>query len=388
MSAVAQRGTVSGVARVRSLALLLLPAIVAVLMAEAMVLRARAANDGIDGFPLDDAWIHLTYARNLVHGFGFTYFPGQPPSAGSTSPLFTLLLAGGFLATGDEKALGRLASLAFQVGVPRGSGGLGPPPRMAAPEWGAVVALVLALDARLLILSVSGMETSLFLLLTALAFWAHAAGRPALVGIAVGLGVWTRPDAFVLAAVFLVAALLERWPAADARRAALGFCGPATLYFGFNLLNAGVLLPNTFGAKRAYYGLAAGNVHLAFLTDARARSLRQRGLAAAHSGGARGRGTHGAPAATPRAGRRARRDRLGGRAPARLLRPAPVRPPLRAVPGACVAGAGGGGARRAPAEMDDQGVGGRRDRDRAAGGLAAGRLCQVPGARALPSRTP
>src|SRR5512135_3568930 len=46
------------------------------------------------GFPLDDAWIHATYARNLAIRGEWSFLPGQP-SAGSTSPLWRLLLAAG-----------------------------------------------------------------------------------------------------------------------------------------------------------------------------------------------------------------------------------------------------------------------------------------------------
>jgi hypothetical protein len=49
------------------------------------------------GFPLDDAWIHQTYARNLARTGSWEYVPGQV-SAGSTAPLWTLLLAVGYLA--------------------------------------------------------------------------------------------------------------------------------------------------------------------------------------------------------------------------------------------------------------------------------------------------
>src|SRR5258708_8650641 len=48
------------------------------------------------GFPLDDAWIHQTYARNLGLRGEFSFVPGQP-SAGSTSRLWTGLLAIGYL---------------------------------------------------------------------------------------------------------------------------------------------------------------------------------------------------------------------------------------------------------------------------------------------------
>src|SRR5512143_343579 len=44
------------------------------------------------GFPLDDSWIHLTFARNLARGWGFAYNQGEPV-AGSTAPLWTLILA-------------------------------------------------------------------------------------------------------------------------------------------------------------------------------------------------------------------------------------------------------------------------------------------------------
>ena len=48
------------------------------------------------GFPLDDAWIHQTYARNLARYGRLEFTPGVS-SAGSTAPLWTLLLALGYL---------------------------------------------------------------------------------------------------------------------------------------------------------------------------------------------------------------------------------------------------------------------------------------------------
>mgnify|MGYP003337518557 CR=1 FL=1 len=48
------------------------------------------------GFPLDDAWIHLTYARNFALHGEWAFRLGEH-SAGSTSPLWTALLAIGFL---------------------------------------------------------------------------------------------------------------------------------------------------------------------------------------------------------------------------------------------------------------------------------------------------
>ena len=37
------------------------------------------------GFPLDDTWIHLQFARNVAEGHGFSFNPGVL-SSGSTAP--------------------------------------------------------------------------------------------------------------------------------------------------------------------------------------------------------------------------------------------------------------------------------------------------------------
>src|SRR5450759_3567603 len=47
------------------------------------------------GFPLDDAWIHQTYARNLALRGEWSFIPGKV-SGGSTAPLWSALLAIGF----------------------------------------------------------------------------------------------------------------------------------------------------------------------------------------------------------------------------------------------------------------------------------------------------
>jgi hypothetical protein len=44
------------------------------------------------GWPLDDSWIHLQFARNLAAGHGLSYNPGELVT-GSTAPLWTALLA-------------------------------------------------------------------------------------------------------------------------------------------------------------------------------------------------------------------------------------------------------------------------------------------------------
>src|SRR5579859_3610204 len=53
-----------------------------------------ALNGGI-GFPLDDSWIHQVYARNLAQTGQWAFVSGVP-SAASTSPLYTVVLAIGY----------------------------------------------------------------------------------------------------------------------------------------------------------------------------------------------------------------------------------------------------------------------------------------------------
>ncbi len=49
----------------------------------------------VAGFPLDDGWIHQTYARNLAQRGEWAFVPGET-SVASTSPLWTVLLAVGY----------------------------------------------------------------------------------------------------------------------------------------------------------------------------------------------------------------------------------------------------------------------------------------------------
>src|SRR3989304_2411743 len=75
----------------RSLRLAPFVGVAAAIVGVAAYLAASQATLRL-GFPLDDAWIHPTYARNLALRGEWSFVPGQA-SGGSTAPLWTILLA-------------------------------------------------------------------------------------------------------------------------------------------------------------------------------------------------------------------------------------------------------------------------------------------------------
>ena len=173
-------------------------AIVAVAAALPLVLFAWTERQiaGTWGFPLDDSWIHLHFARNLAEGAGFAYNPGRPV-AGSTAPLWTLLLAAGALMAGATvaltKAVGVACGLAAGLLTRRAALAWGAPPRLAL--WAA---LALVWMGPVVWGALSGMEVTLGAALVAGALAAHAAGRDLATAALASLAVAARPEAAVL----------------------------------------------------------------------------------------------------------------------------------------------------------------------------------------------
>jgi hypothetical protein len=249
-----------------------------------LLLHAHASNNGIDSFPLDDAWIHLTYARALHDHHTFAYTTGETATQGSTSPLYTLLLSLGFGFTRSEKTLSYVLGMIFQLGFLAAVAAWARR-RLGGAAWAAVAVLLVALDGRIGPLAVSGMETSLFLFLVALTFHGIAARRHWQTSLALGLAVWTRPDGLLLLAIVAGGHLLDRWlarrgpaivaPRGDGHRNrwrvgplpawSAGLLPVLLLlaaYVVFNFAIGGGPLPNTLGAKRAYYAVSSRAIFL------------------------------------------------------------------------------------------------------------------------------
>ncbi len=218
---------------------------------------------GFVGFPLDDAWIHQTYARNLAVHHQFAYNPGEP-SVGSTSPLWTMLIAPAYGLPLEYRfwtyLLGavwlaltgwmtyRLASTLF-------------PEDSLTPVLASAFCV---LEWHLAWAAFSGMETALFVFLCLLAMERYLTGeRPFLTGLVTGLLTLTRPEGVLLLTLLISDTLLRRkrgketltWTktATSVGLLLLGFFILVTPYLMLNLSVTGNLFPNTFYAKQAEY---------------------------------------------------------------------------------------------------------------------------------------
>ncbi len=232
------------------IALAALIAVLFYLIASALIFRI--------GFPLDDSWIHLTYARNLAEHGEWAFRLGQR-SAGSTAPLWTVLLSIGFL--------------------------IGLAPYVWTYLLGWIVLMLLAIYAenvaRKLIISyksripwaglffvfvwhltwaaVSGMETLLhgLIILVVLGELISGSRRYLTLGLLAGLSIWIRPDGLTLLGPILFVALLSErsWHLRGEAiwKTLLGFSSLFFPYLLFNLALSGNPMPNTFYAKQAEY---------------------------------------------------------------------------------------------------------------------------------------
>ncbi len=212
------------------------------------------------GFPLDDAWIHQTYARNFGQLGEWAFIPGQP-SAGSTAPLWSAVLALGHAAGAGPYVwtyvLGWGALLGLAV---LGYGAL----RVFAPErerWALAGGLLLALEWHMVWAAGSGMETLPYAALVVLVLvWLAAGwGRWFWLGGLIGLAAWVRPDAITLLGPAGFALWFAARPVRQRLRAGglllIGFALLFAPYLGFNRWLAGQWWPNTFFAKQAEYAV-------------------------------------------------------------------------------------------------------------------------------------
>lgn len=205
------------------------------------------------GHTAEDAFITFRFARQLSQGLGFTYNVGERVY-GTTTPLFTLLLAAWTLFTRSDIALGAhilglaasMGSLVLLDAVLR---------REEISAGARLLALaVLALSSKVLILDLQGMEMPLVILLMMASWLAMSVGRPGLAGLLAGCLLWTRID---LALWPVALALVELRP--GFKRAVTLAAVTALTYLPwvvFAYVYFGSPIPHTIAAKQVAHGLS------------------------------------------------------------------------------------------------------------------------------------
>ncbi|MFW6162643.1 MAG: hypothetical protein ACODAJ_07715 [Planctomycetota bacterium] len=226
------------------------------------------ASPDQSGLPLDDGWIHATYARNLARHGCLCLNPGEP-STGTTSFLWTGLLAAlhavglGPVAAPIAWGLPLQACLITLVFLLARDARLG-------DGWAFLAAASCAALGTLVWISLAGMEATLFLVLGLGALWCRARRWLLAAGALAGLLVLARPEGGALAVTLALAEI----PAARRRRARgpkavtplarrwLKLFGPVALavgiYLGINLAISGQVLTATFAGRRWLAGQPAG----------------------------------------------------------------------------------------------------------------------------------
>jgi len=233
--------------------------LIAAFIATGIYIFTAARTQGI-GFPLDDAWIHQTYARNLADLGEWSFIPGIP-SAGSTSPLWSLLLAAlhriwtgiPFIQTFILGAfclwvLAVCTEAIFRRSVPNYTSPLPIAGVMIVFEWHLVWA------------AASGMETILIAAIISLVLYLLQSlrqARYALTGAVIGIGVWIRPETLTLLGPVLFVLTFSGKSFRDRLKPLMGVFGglalPIAGYLLFNYQFSGHVWPNTFYAKQAEY---------------------------------------------------------------------------------------------------------------------------------------
>lgn len=197
------------------------------------------------GYVFEDAFITYRYAANLAAGEGFVFQPGERV-LGTSTPLYTLLLAAFGLLGADIPATSRLLfSCSLSACAYLGWRLL---TRSGFPNAGVVFAVAAASGAGG-ILPFFGMETALHLALVFLAFLLADGRRPLVLGVVLGLLCMNRYDGVMAAAAILVLRFAESRRPPWRESLACGAIFGGWLLFAW--VYFGSFLPNTFAAKAA-----------------------------------------------------------------------------------------------------------------------------------------
>jgi hypothetical protein len=147
---------------------------------------------------IDDAYITFRYARNLIEGQGLVYNPGERV-LGTTTPLFSLIMAGFGIVGGEQTPYPWLALVVSAAADCLTCLLLLHLGRITSFEKaGLAAAFIWAIHPYAVTFAIGGMETSLFVFLLMASGTAHAEKRRIPAALCASLAFITRPDAAIL----------------------------------------------------------------------------------------------------------------------------------------------------------------------------------------------
>jgi arabinofuranosyltransferase len=182
------------------------------LLLAVFALNAYRFTGGRGGVPLDDAWIHFQFARNLARGFGLSFNPGQPTS-GSTAPLWTIGLAAVYRFGGRFPIAGQLLSGVCYLATAVATYWL--TAWLTGKRWaGWLAGAVVVANGRMVWAGLSALETCLFATLSLAAIGAHLGDRVApryrlRTAALFGLAALSRPEGYLLFGLAMADLLLQ-----------------------------------------------------------------------------------------------------------------------------------------------------------------------------------
>ncbi len=206
------------------------------------------------GISLDDPFIGLRYARNMIDGHGLVFNAGDPPVEGYTAYFWIMVAALGMALGYDPLSFWQFVALAYALATLWLTYRLGW--RSDRPRSYALVApALLAVHVSFVSYPMTGMETTFFTFVVTLgaamvALRAHRGVVGALaLGSALFLVTLTRFDGIGLAGLLMLWILVVDRDLRAFLWAALPLVAGMALYNGWRLAFYGDPLPNTFYAK-------------------------------------------------------------------------------------------------------------------------------------------
>ncbi len=202
----------------------------------------------LTGFPLDDTWIFLGYAKTLANTGHFSIDPNTPPSAGITAPLYLLIISFAFLLGLKSEFLFILilniillylsSIFLYRIIFKLSDDFL----------LSSLLTIIFLIEPMTVSISNSGMETMLFVFFELFIIDAILEDVPYLVFLLIGIGFWVRPEI-----IFLLPFYILFYRKKIKIKNIMFFIIPFFLYFLFLKIFTGEFIAQTGKAKSVFF---------------------------------------------------------------------------------------------------------------------------------------